>query len=496
MTQPVVLTIDQGTTSTRVFAVTQSGLIVASAQIELEQHYPKQGWVEHDADQIWQDALICLHKVISKIGTDYTLAAIGITNQRETTVMWDRTTGKPIHNAIVWQDRRTAAVCNRLKAQGCEAVISSKTGLLLDPYFSASKISWLLDNVQGARDAATRGEIAFGTIETYLLWQLTKGSVHCSDETNAARTSLWNIHSEAWDDALLELFNVPSSVLPDVKPSAARFGVTEKSILGVEIPITGMAGDQQAASFGQLCLAEGQMKATYGTGCFALLNTGAEAVMSENKLLTTRACRLGSEAQFALEGSIFMAGAISQWLRDRMGLISSAGETEKLATSVNSSGGVYLVPAFTGLGTPYWDSEVQAAIFGMTRQTGRAEIVRAGMEAVAFQTVDLIKAFSSDAIAPTIMRVDGGMSANSWLMQTIADMTGIQLERPENLETTAMGAAFLAGLTAGVWNDVEDLQGLSGQLAKFQPAEQKSDYETALAGWHRAIKATQYFSKL
>ncbi|MEO1642849.1 MAG: FGGY family carbohydrate kinase, partial [Pseudomonadota bacterium] len=347
MAQPVILSLDQGTTSTRCLAVDVKGAIVASAQRELEQHYPSPGWVEHDGQRIWQDALFCLRETVSALGGNFSPAAIGITNQRETTLIWDRATGEPIHRALVWQDRRTGAFCERLKAKGHESTITEKTGLLLDPYFSGSKIAWILEHVDGARARAERGELAFGTVETFLLWHLTGGEQHLSDETNAARTSLWNIHSGAWDEELLKLFDVPPSILPDVVVSAGRFGETASEILGKPVPICGMAGDQQSASFGQLCLSRGEMKATYGTGCFVLMNTGSDAKASKNKLLTTRACRIDGDPQFALEGSIFMAGAISQWLRDEMGLIGDTTEIGALAGSVGDTGGVYLVPAFT-----------------------------------------------------------------------------------------------------------------------------------------------------
>ncbi|MEM1389480.1 MAG: glycerol kinase GlpK [Pseudomonadota bacterium] len=494
MKQPVILSLDQGTTSTRCLAIAPDGMTVASAQRELQQHYPQPGWVEHDGEQILADALFCLRQVIETLSHEYQPVAIGITNQRETTLVWDRANGKPIHRAIVWQDRRTSDLCSRLKSAGHEKTVSEKTGLLLDPYFSASKVAWILDHVDGARERAEKGQLAFGTVETFLLWHLTGGDKHISDETNAARTSLWNIHTGRWDTDLLDLFNVPANLLPDVVPSAYRFGESDPDILGVTLPICGMAGDQQSASFGQLCLSAGQMKATYGTGCFVLMNTGGKAVSSQNKLLTTRACRIGGEPQFALEGSIFMAGAISQWLRDEMGLIVSSDETEALASSIDSTNGVYLVPAFTGLGAPHWDSEVRAAIFGMTRQTGKAEIVRAAMEAVTYQTSDLIQAFAADGGMPDLVRVDGGMSANGWLMQYISDMTGIRLERPANLETTALGAAFLAGLTIGVWNSTDDLHKLGGEVTGFIPDTNTEHRSMAMEGWHKAIRAAQAFS--
>lgn len=493
-TNAVILSLDQGTTSTRCLAVSFKGHIVAAAQRELPQHFPREGWVEHDGEQIWQDALFCLRSVIEQLGADHTPVAIGITNQRETTLIWDRKNGKPIYRAIVWQDRRTGPLCDQLKREGHEPTVTARTGLLLDPYFSASKAAWILDEVAGAREAAATGDLAFGTIESYLLWQLTGGKAHISDETNAARTSLWNIHTGTWDETLLELFQVPSEILPTVSASATDFGVSKRSLLGLELPILGMAGDQQSASFGQLCLSPGEVKATYGTGCFVLMNTGADAKPSTNKLLTTRACRIGAEPQFALEGSIFMAGAISQWLRDEMGLVADTAQTETLASSIENTGGVYLVPAFTGLGAPHWDNRVRAAIFGMTRQTGQAEIVRAALEAVAYQTADLMTAFKRDAGEPALIRVDGGMSANGWLMQLIADMIGVPLERPPNLETTAMGAAFLAGLGVGLWNSTDELRGLTGHITRFKPQSAGGGGRCDIESWHRAVRAAQVFS--
>ena len=493
MAIPAILSLDQGTTSTRCVAIDASGNTLSSTQKDLQQHYPSPGWVEHDGLDIWQDALFCMRQTLQQLGADYEPVAIGITNQRETTLVWDRTTGQPIHRAIVWQDRRTASFCETLKAQGSEEMISEKTGLLVDPYFSASKIAWILDHVEGARERAHRGELAFGTVESFLLWQLTDGEVHLSDETNAARTSLWNIHDGCWDKDLLRLFGVPEDLLPEVVPSLGHFGDTSVDLLGHSIPIRGLAGDQQSASFGQLCVQNGDMKATYGTGCFALMSTGHEAKRSRNRLLTTRACRLGETPEFALEGSIFMAGAISQWLRDEMGLIDNADETEPVAASIDTSRGVYVVPAFTGLGAPYWDSEARAAIFGMTRQTGRAELIRAAMEAVAYQTSDLITAFAADAGRPERIRVDGGMSANGWLMQYISDITGLSLERPTNLETTALGAALLAGLSAGVWGDVADLNGLSGEMTRFEARLNDASRASVLKGWHKAVEAARAF---
>ena len=495
MTQSL-LALDQGTTSSRALIFDKQGQIISSAQEPFPQIFPQSGWVEHDPEDIWQTTLRTARDAISKTGGSEAIAAIGITNQRETTLIWDRSTGKPIANAIVWQDRRTASACDALKAGGHEATVQAKTGLLLDPYFSASKVAWLLDNVAGARERAERGELAFGTVDCFLIWRLTGGRQHVTDETNAARTCLYNIHSGAWDEDLLTLFNVPRALVPAVKPSAADFGETDPSLFGRAIPIFAAAGDQQAASFGQTCFEPGMMKSTFGTGCFALMNTGHTAIHSDNKLLTTRACRVGSQPIFALEGSIFMAGAIAQWLRDELGLVDASPETEVVAAGLPGNDGVYLVPAFTGLGAPYWDSDARGTLFGMQRGTSAAHIVRAALESVAYQMSDLTQAFAADGISPGVLRIDGGMSENSWLMQFIADMTDLTLERPSNHETTALGVAMLAGLQAGIWNSLEELAPLPGALTRFAPKIESDERTKQLTTWKHAVDATRYYARL
>jgi glycerol kinase len=419
---------------------------------------------------------------------NWRIAGIGITNQRETTVVWDRKTGKPIHRAIVWQDRRTADICRKLVAARHHAKVQQKTGLLLDSYFSATKIGWLLDNVEGARARAERGELAFGTIDSFLLWRLTGGESHATDATNAARTLLYNIHSQAWDDELLSLFNVPASLLPEIKDNAAEFGVTAEGLLDGRITIGGMAGDQQAAAIGQTCFKPGMVKSTYGTGCFMLMNTGDKPVPSKNALLTTLAYRLDGKATYALEGSIFVAGAAVQWLRDGLRLIESAGQTEALAARLGDNAGVYLVPAFTGLGAPYWDPDARGAIFGLTRATGIAEIVRAALEAVCYQTSDLLAAMKADGAGDiTELRVDGGMAANGWLMQFLANILAIPVTRPKVTETTALGAAYLAGLQAGMFGGLDDLTACWQREAAFEPNLAADERKTLLAGWRKAV---------
>ncbi len=452
-----VLAIDQGTTSTRAILFDSQARPVASAQRELAQHYPRAGWVEHDAEDIWRDTLAVTREALAQSGIDVRrVAGIGITNQRETAVVWDRSTGEPIHRAIVWQDRRTAGRCAELKADGAEPRVRARTGLLLDPYFSATKIAWLLDNVPGARDRAERGELAFGTIDSFLLWRLTGGAVHATDVTNASRTLLFDIHALCWDAELCRLFGVPEALLPEVHDNSHLFGFTAPGVFDAEIPIAGMAGDQQAALFGQACFDPGMAKSTYGTGCFMLLNTGAEAVESRNRLLTTPAYRLGGQTTYALEGSIFVAGAAVKWLRDGIGVIASAAETEALATQVSDDHGVYMVPAFVGLGAPYWDPDARGAIFGLTLDATVAHMTRAALEAVAYQSLDLAEAMAADGAAkPAALRVDGGMTANAWLCQFLADILECPVERPRTLETTALGAAFHAGLATGVWADLD-----------------------------------------
>jgi glycerol kinase len=487
-----LLAIDQGTTSSRAMVFGPDGRALAADQRELAQHFPHDGWVEHDPEEIWAATLATCRRALAAAGTEArAIAALGITNQRETTLLWRRDDGRAVHRAIVWQDRRTAEACRRLVADGDEPEIQARTGLVVDPYFSATKLAWLLDNVAGARDAARRGLLAFGTVDSFLLWRLTGGRVHATDATNASRTQLFNIHTQDWDDELLRLFKIPRAVLPEVRDSAGDFGMTEKSLLGGALPIRGVAGDQQAALVGQACFAPGMIKSTYGTGCFVLLNTGATPVASRNRLITTVAYRLAGRATYALEGSIFVAGAAVQWLRDGLKLIGSAGETEALAKSVFDAGGVYLVPAFTGLGAPHWDAGARGAIFGLTRDTGRAHLVRATLEAVAFQTRDLLEAMAADGARPTALRVDGGMTVNDWLMQLLADLLGVPVERPRVVETTALGAAYLAGLGAGVYGSLDDIATHWAGDRRFEPALDATKRDRLYADWRNAVKRTR-----
>ncbi len=489
MREQFILSIDQGTTSSRALAFDKSGAVRAVAQEEFTQIFPANGWVEHDAMEIWQTTLACCERVLDELGAE-NFAAIGITNQRETAVVWDRKTGAPIANAIVWQDRRTAEICDALKAAGHEAMISDKTGLLLDPYFSASKLGWLLDNVGGARARAEAGELAFGTIDSWLVWQLSGGTAHVTDASNAARTSLFNIHDNVWDADLLALFNVPVALMPEVKDNAADFGTA--SVLG-GLPICGMAGDQQAATIGQACFRPGMIKSTYGTGCFVLANTGDRPAISHNRLLTTIGYRLNGKVSYALEGSIFMAGATVQWLRDGLGLIEKASETQSLAEAANPDSQTVLVPAFTGLGAPHWDADARAAFFNMTRDTGKADIVRAALESVSLQTDDLLRAIGDDMAAagldvPPRLRVDGGMVANDWLCQNLADLCACPIDRPAVTETTALGAAMLAMLHIGWFDNLEALAegwALEVQFTPRMPAEKRA---TKQADWQAALR--------
>lgn len=489
-TARTILAIDQGTTSSRAMLFDQNGRPVAQAQQELPQHFPQSGWVEHDAEDIWRDTVTVVKQAMAAGDLDAGhVAAIGITNQRETTVLWDRKSGKPIHKAIVWQDRRSAPLCERLRQEGHGPLVTGKTGLLIDSYFSATKIAWMLDNLDGAREMAQRGDLAFGTIDCFLLWRLTGGKVHATDATNAARTMLFNIHTQEWDDELLELFDVPRSMLPEVRDSDAEFGTTMPDLFGAAIPISGIAGDQQAATVGQACFEPGMMKSTYGTGCFALMNTGTEAVTSKNRLLTTIAYRIAGQTTYALEGSIFVAGAAVQWLRDGLKIIASAGETEGLAKSADSGQAVYLVPAFTGLGAPYWDPDARGAILGLTRATGVAEIVAAALEAVCFQTRDLLQAMAADgADKLETLRVDGGMVANDWLLQTLADTLGVAVERPVVAETTALGAACLAGLRNGFYDGLDGISATWQSAGRFQPKTSEEDRNQRYAGWLDAVQ--------
>jgi len=483
-----ILAIDQGTTSTRAIVFDDKGRRIASAQEEFQQYFPADGWVEHDPGEIWSSALSVCRNALKEASIDASdLAAIGITNQRETTIVWDRQTGEPVHNAIVWQDRRTAPLCEQLRRKGLESMVVERTGLLMDPYFSATKIAWLLDEVPGVRARAEKGELAFGTVDTWLLWCLTGGKMHATDATNASRTALFNIHNQTWDDELLSLFNVPASLLPDVLDSSADFGTTMPELLGSSVRVCGIAGDQQAALFGQACFDRGMAKSTYGTGCFLVLNTGETAVRSENRLLTTVGYRLNGRVTYAMEGSIFVAGAAVQWLRDGLGLIRQAGETEALAREVGSDNSVYLVPAFTGLGAPYWDPHARGAITGLTRDTGIAEIVTAGLQSVCYQTKDLVRAIQNDGAPLETLRVDGGMVVNGWLMQFLADVLNVSVDRPEITETTALGAAYLAGLHAGVFQDLDEIAGHWRCDQRFTPEMNPPARERAYQGWLDAI---------
>ena len=489
-----VLAIDQGTTSSRAILFDKAYAIAAVAQQEFTQHFPQSGWVEHDAIEIWDSVTATCRAVLEKAGAAAAdIAAIGITNQRETVVVWDRATGQPIHNAIVWQDRRTADMCDRLKQDGYEFAVTAKTGLVLDPYFSATKLAWLLDNVNGARKRAMAGELAFGTIDSFLLWQLTGGQVHATDATNASRTLLYNIHHGVWDEALCDLFGVPLAILPEVRDCATDFGVTDAALFGGPISIAGIAGDQQAAMVGQACFEPGMMKSTYGTGCFALLNTGADAVPSRNRMLTTIAYRLGGKTNYALEGSIFIAGAAVQWLRDGLGIIKSAAETGALATAADATQSVIMVPAFTGLGAPWWDPDARGAIFGLTRNTGPAELARAALEAVCYQTRDLLEAMQKDwqgRGGNTVLRVDGGMVASDWTMQFLADMLAAPVDRPQVLETTALGAAYLAGMQVGFYPGPEDFAKEWRLENRFTPAMDEGLRSAKYAAWQDAVQRT------
>jgi glycerol kinase len=489
-----ILAIDQGTTSSRAIVFDGAMKPVGIGQKEFTQHYPASGWVEHDPEEIWSSVVATVKEALSKAKlTAADVAAIGITNQRETVVVWDRATGKPIHNAIVWQDRRTAALCAKLKREGLEPKFSKKTGLLLDPYFSGTKLAWLLDHVKGARRRAEKGELLAGTIDSFLVWRLTGGKVHATDATNASRTLLYNIAENRWDAELLDLLGIPAALLPDVNDCADDFGITEKSLFGAEIKILGVAGDQQAATIGQACFAPGMMKSTYGTGCFALLNTGGDIVRSKNRLLTTIAYRLDGRTTYALEGSIFIAGAAVQWLRDSLKIIEKSQHSGDLAEKADPAQQVYLVPAFVGLGAPHWDAEARGAIFGLTRNSGRAEFARAALESVAYQTRDLLDAMRKDWKAGngrTVLRVDGGMVASDWTMQRLADILDAPVDRPTVLETTALGAAWLAGSKAGVWPSAEKFAKSWALDRRFEPAMEAVVRRAKLKGWRDAVRRT------
>jgi len=491
---PYVLAIDQGTSSSRAIVYDASGHKLGAAQREFTQHFPQPGWVEHDAEEIWLTVLTTMREALHQAGIGAgDVVAIGITNQRETVLLWERATGHPLHRAIVWQDRRTAARIDRLRAAGREKRIQAKTGLLLDPYFSASKLEWLLDEVPGARERARRGELAAGTVDSWLVYRLTGGTTHITDVSNASRTMLMNIHTGAWDPALCELFDVPAAVLPMIGPTSGRLAETERSILGASIPVCSIVGDQQSALFGQLCTRPGLAKNTYGTGCFMLLHTGKKPVASRNRLLTTVAWQRGNgPLEYALEGSVFMAGASIQWLRDGLGIIRSAPEVNDLAASVPDSGGVTLVPAFTGLGAPYWDASARGTIVGLTRGSTAAHIARATLEAIALQVADLLAAMQADSGGKLReLRVDGGAAASDLLMQLQADLLGVPVVRPANLETTALGAFFLAGLAVGIWPNVEALASQLEVERTFKPQMPKREREARIAQWRRAVERSR-----
>jgi glycerol kinase len=490
-----LIALDQGTTSTRAIVFDARLKPVATAQQEFRQIFPAPGWVEHDPEDIWTTSVATMREAMANAGlAAKDIAGIGITNQRETTLVWDRASGEPIHNAIVWQDRRTADRCAALRRERHEALVSDKTGLLLDPYFSATKIAWMLDHVEGARAAASAGRLAFGTVDAFLLWRLTGGRVHATDATNAARTALLDIHHAAWDEALLALFDVPGALLPQVCDSAGDFGTTEPALLGGPIRILGVAGDQQAATIGQGCFRPGMIKSTYGTGCFALLNTGEQAVRSKNRLLSTIAYQLDGKRTYALEGAIFIAGAAVQWLRDGLKMIATAAESAALADAADPAEQVYLVPAFVGLGAPYWDADARGALYGLTRKSGPAEIARAALEAVGYQTRDLLEAMRADwpdaSGADTVLRVDGGMTASEWVMQFLADILAAPVDRPVVMETTALGAAYLAGRAAGLCPDLARFTELWKLDRRFEPRMDAATRERKFAGWRDAVRRT------
>ncbi|HEY63199.1 MAG TPA: glycerol kinase GlpK [Caldilineae bacterium] len=485
-----LMALDQGTTSSRAIIFDEHGRIVSVAQKEFPQLYPRPGWVEHDPEAIWDSQIAVAREALDRADLQARdLAGIGITNQRETTIIWDRETGKPIHNAIVWQCRRTAAMCDDLRARGLADAIRQKTGLVVDAYFSGTKIAWLLDNVPGARERAERGDLAFGTVDTFLIWRLTGGRVHATDYSNASRTMIFNIHSLDWDDDLLRELRIPRAILPEVRPSSGMFGESAPDVFGAAVPIAGVAGDQQAATFGQACFTPGMAKNTYGTGCFMLLNTGKQAVPSRRGLLTTIAWGLGEGVTYALEGSIFIAGAAVQWLRDGLGIIATAAETEELAGSVSDTGGVYFVPAFVGLGAPYWDPYARGVIVGLTRGTTRAHLVRATLEAICYQTRDVVDAMVADAgISLQALRVDGGAVANNLLCQLQADLLGVPVQRPVVTETTALGAAYLAGLAVGVWSGQDEIAAQWQVDREFSPGMSAAERDRLYAGWQRAVE--------
>lgn len=483
-----ILAIDQGTTSSRAIIFAPDGTAVAVAQQEFAQHYPANGWVEHDPEEIWSVTAKVCRDALEQLDDPKKVLGIGITNQRETTIVWDKTTGEPIYPAIVWQDRRTAEHCRQLVSEGREPWVNQKTGLLADAYFSATKIAWILDQVPNARARAQAGDLAFGTVDTWLIWKFTGGKVHATDATNASRTMLFNIHSQEWDKELLELFDIPAAMLPEVYDCAADFGTATEGLNGLHLPIGGVAGDQQAAVVGQACFDKGMVKSTYGTGCFALMNIGQNAIASRNRLLTTVAYRLNGRTTYALEGAIFIAGAAVKWLRDQLGIICQAAETEELARSLTSNRGVYLVPAFTGLGAPYWDPDARGTLVGLTQDSGRAEITRAALEAVCYQTRDLFEAMTEDAgERPASLRVDGGMTANTWLLQALADIVDVPVEKAVVIESSALGAARLAGLQLGVYKDLDDLAHYWQADGLYHAEITAAEREKCVAGWRKAV---------
>ncbi|MCC7524141.1 MAG: glycerol kinase GlpK [Chitinophagaceae bacterium] len=492
-----ILALDQGTTSSRAIIFNHSGSVISVAQKEFKQIFPRPGWVEHDPNEIWSTQLGVAAEAISKAGlTTEDIAAIGITNQRETTVVWERATGKPIYNAIVWQDRRTAAFCDELKAKGTDKVIKEKTGLILDAYFSATKVKWILDNVQGAREKANKGDLCFGTIDSWLIWNLTKGQIHATDVSNASRTMLLNIHTLQWDGELEAIFDVPGSMLPEVRSSSEVYGETQNILTAHNIPIAGIAGDQQSALFGQMCTQPGMVKNTYGTGCFMLMNTGEQPIPSLNNLLTTVAWKVNGVTQYALEGSVFIGGAVVQWLRDGLGIIKSSGEVEALALTVPNTDGIYVVPAFAGLGAPHWDQHARGTIVGMTRGTTAAHIARAAIESIAYQTMDVLKAMEADSgIAIKELRVDGGATANNLLMQFQSDMLNTKVIRPSIIETTALGAAYLAGLAIGYWKNLDDIRKQWQVDRIFDPAMKETERIELSKGWQRAVSAAKVWAE-
>lgn len=487
-----ILAIDQGTTSSRAILYKPTMDVVATAQEEFKQHFPRNGWVEHDPEDIWDTVLRSCRTVLAKTNVAASeVESIGITNQRETTLVWEKATGRPVYNAIVWQDRRTSEMCRTLHEQGLEPKFQASTGLLLDPYFSGTKVKWLFDNVKGVKEQADRGELLFGTVDTYLLWRMTKGQSHATDATNASRTLMFNIHKQAWDPELLDILGVPESLLPDVKDSAADFGTCDAEWLGADIPVCSMIGDQQAALVGQTCFEPGMLKSTYGTGCFAMVNTGEEAITSQHRLLTTVGYRLNGKTTYALEGSIFMAGAIIQWLRDGLGIIDKASDTEGMAKAIRHSQSEIMVPAFTGLGAPYWDPDARAAVFGMTRDTGAAEMVAAAIRSVTLQTEDLLRAMVQDGIEVKSLRVDGGMVKNRWFLQTLADVTGVPTVTSNTAETTAQGAAQLAALHTGHFSDLHDMDRIWHVEENYSPMLRQADREALYERWQKAVAKVQ-----